>query len=480
MVINNSKQRQKGKQQKDIGEKNLFAGIKKVHMIGIGGIGMSGIAEYLVLKGFEVSGSDMSLSYVTRRLKNLGIKIIEGHSADNIPDEVELVIYTSAIKEDNPELLKAQALKKKLVKRAEALGVIVNDKFVISVSGTHGKTTTTAMIAKVLIENRVDPTVFLGGSSDFLKDGSSRIGKSNVAVVEADEYDRSFLQLRSDIIIITNIDEDHLDIYKDIEDIKANFRIFIENAKPNVQLIACGDDSNTVQTLKNFKNKTLYGFKKTNDYVIEDVNYEKNSVHFVLNNEHLMTSLQGKHNILNAAGAYLTSKHFQITDDDFNESMKDFYGVKRRLELKMGNSIRVYDDYAHHPSEIKATLEALGRIAKGRLITIFQPHLYSRTRDFSEEFGEALSKTDELILTDIYPAREKKIEGVTSELILNAFKKYNPNAKLISDKEKLIDELEHTVKEGDVIVFQGAGDITESCDRFVKLMKSKSSSSIPL
>ena len=207
---------------------NIFEGIKKVHLIGVGGIGMSGIAEYLLRKDYEVTGSDMTASMITGRLVNLGIQCFEGHREENLPDDTELVIYSAAVKEDNPEFKKALRLNIKVVKRAEALGSIVNDKYLISVSGTHGKTTTTAMIAKVLIENGIDPTVFVGGLSDFLEGGSSRIGNSNIAVVEADEYDRSFLQLRSDVIVITNIEADHLDIYEDLEDIKNCFLKFIE------------------------------------------------------------------------------------------------------------------------------------------------------------------------------------------------------------------------------------------------------------
>lgn len=241
---------------------SIFKGVKKVHLIGIGGIGMSGIAEYLARQEYVVSGSDMTLSPVTKRLGKFNIKIYEGHAADNLADDCEVIIYSSAVREDNPEYQKAKRLNKKLVKRAEALGNIVNDKFVIAVSGTHGKTTTTAMIAKILIESKLDPTVFVGGNIDFLDNGSSRIGQSKLAVVEADEYDRSFLQLNSNIIVITNIDEDHLDIYKDIDDIKDNFRKFIQNGKPGLIIIACGDDKNVLDTVKEFKNKKLYGFKK--------------------------------------------------------------------------------------------------------------------------------------------------------------------------------------------------------------------------
>lgn len=471
------------------GSKNIFDGIKKVHLIGIGGIGVSGIAEYLTGKNFQVTGSDMSKTFITRRLEKTGVKIFEGHSAENLPDDTELVIYSSAVAADNPELLKAKELKIKTVKRAEALGNIVNDKFVIAVSGTHGKTTTTAMIAKILIDSRIDPTVFVGGNIEFLDGGSSRLGKSNIAVVEADEYDRSFLQLKPDIIIITNIDADHLDIYKDLDDIKDTFRKFIAKGKKDLKVIACGDELNVVEVISDVKRKMTYGFKQGNDYRIEDVSYDKNSIGYRLDGNDLRIKVLGKHNILNSAAAYLTAKELQITDEPFTESMKTFYGAKRRLELKFHNGIKIYDDYAHHPTEIRATLDAVKKINPSRIITVFQPHLYSRTKDFYKEFAEAFSGTDILLLTKIYPAREKEIKGVTGELIQNEYNNTLKNApgkevKLpayyVEDNEKILNLLETITKEGDVVIFQGAGDITALCEKFVKRTKTKTNWTVPL
>ncbi len=389
---------------------NIFKGVKKVHLIGIGGIGMSGIAEYLAGKKYDIAGSDISAGAITRRLSKLGVNIFEGHSENNLSEDTELVIYSSAVKNDNPEYLKAVRLKKRLVKRAEALGNIINDKFVIAVSGTHGKTTTTAMIAKILIEGKYDPTVFVGGNIDFLDGGSSRIGKSNIAIVEADEYDRSFLQIKPDIAVITNIDPDHLDIYKDIEDIKNNFRKFIQNSKKDFKVIGCGDDENVIEVLKDFKNKILYGFRKSNEVVIEDVSFGKKGVSYKIGSDYIILKVLGEHNILNSAAAYLAAKNFNVSDENFNETMNSFKGVKRRLELKYDNGIKIYDDYAHHPTEVKATLSAIRKTGPTRVITVFQPHLYSRTRDFYKEFGEAFSGTDILLLAKIYPARETEIE----------------------------------------------------------------------
>ena len=451
---------------------------------------MSGIAEYLVKKKYEVTGSDLAASPVTRRLEKLSVKFFPGHNVNNLPEDTELVIYSSAVNDDNVEFLKSKNLNIKTVKRAEALGNIVNSKFVIAVSGTHGKTTTTAMIARILLDSKIDPTVFVGGNIEFLDGGSSRIGKSNVAVVEADEYDRSFLQLNADLIIITNIDEDHLDIYKDLEDIKDNFTKFIQNSKKNVKIIACGDEKNVTDILKNFENKITYGFRKGNSYPIEDVSFDKNSIGYRVNNVDIRIKVLGKHNILNSAAAYLAAKELSIDNEVINESMKSFHGVKRRLELKFDTGLKIYDDYAHHPTEIRATLDAIKKINPSRIITVFQPHLYTRTKEFYKEFADAFSGTDILMLARLYPAREKEIKGVSSELILNEYNKsinkpvQGREIKLegyyIDDNEKILSLLESITKEGDVIIFQGAGDITDLCDKFVKRVKAKLNWMVPL
>ncbi len=460
--------------------KNVFDGVKKVHLTGIGGIGMSGIAEYLVKQGYEVTGSDITLSHITKRLVKLGVKISEGHKAENLADNTELLIYTSAVKEDNEELKKALSLKIKTVKRAEALGGIVNGKFLIAVAGTHGKTTTTAMIAKALIDDKFDPTVFAGGNLEFLDGGSSRIGKSDIAVVEADEYDRSFHTLNADIAIITNIDSDHLDIYKDLDDIKDSFRKFIMNSKKKLKIIACGDDDNIRAAFAENKNITYYGFKENNDHRIREVKFEKSKLSYWIDNDEVMLKVIGNHNILNSSAAYLTARELKIGNDAFNQSMKTFFGVKRRLELKYDNGVRIFDDYAHHPAEVKASLDAVRKNHSGRIITIFQPHLYSRTRDFYKEFGDSFKDTDILLLAKIYPAREEKIEGITSGLILDEYAKKGKEGKYIENREEIIKELEGMKQEGDVIIFMGAGDITLLSDKFVKIVKSKSREKIPL
>lgn len=453
----------------------LFENIKKVHFIGIGGIGMSGIAEYLAKNNFIVSGSDANASDISERLKNFGITIFEGHKADFLSDDTELVIYSAAVKEDNAEYKKAVSLGIPIVKRAKALGEIVNDKFLIAVSGTHGKTTTTSMIAKILIDNNLDPTVFVGGNLPFLDGSASRIGNSNIAVVEADEYDRSFLTLEADVIIVNNIEADHLDIYKNLEDIQDNFVKFCNLSKEDCKIIMNGDDENVRMLAGQIARKKIYfGFDDENDYAIKNITYSEKSCSFKLNESPINLSVIGKHNMLNSSAAFLAAKETGLSDQAIANSLQTFGGVKRRFELKFTNGIRVYDDYAHHPTEVRATLEAARSINLGRIITVFQPHLYSRTKDFYKAFSDAFSGTDILILDKIYPAREKPIEGVTSELILDEFNKNYPKESYsFNKKSEILQKLGEIVRDKDIVIFQGAGTITNYCDEYVTMVKNK-------
>jgi len=439
-------------------------------MIGIGGIGMSGIAEYLLKKKIEVTGSDLNLSFITERLESLGAVIYKGHSESNIPLDADIVIYSSAVKEDNPEYISAKNNNIRLLKRAVILGFIVNDKILISVAGTHGKTTTAAMIGKLLLDAGLDPDIFCGGNLDYLNGASSRIGDGNYAVVEADEYDRSFHTLKSDIIVITNIDLDHTDFYKDIEDIKNSFRIFIENRKINSKIVIYGENDNTVNLTRNIltaENKSdliMYG-KDDDEY-----NYSFKNIFYDL-------QIIGEHNVLNSLAALCVSNVLGIDKTIFRKSIESFNGVGRRLELKYDGDIKIYDDYAHHPYEIYCSLTALKKISKRKLITVFQPHTYTRTRDFYGEFANSLALSDIIILAGIYPAREKYIDGVTSLLILNELKKYkNIQSCCSADNDEIIRKLLKIVQKDDVVVFQGAGDITLLCGKFVSVWNSKKNS----
>jgi len=454
---------------------SVIGNTKRIHFTGIGGIGMSGLAEYFLRKGYKVSGSDITPSHITERLKNLGAEIFTGHSKDNVKSIVDKVVYSSAVKDDNPEIQRAKELNIKTIRRAELLGEVVNDKFLIAVSGTHGKTTTTAMIAKVLVDAGLDPLVFVGGNVQLFEGGAARTGDGNFAVVEADEYDRSFLTLKPDIAVVTSIDEDHLDIYKDLNDIKNTFNEFCRNAKRDSRVVYFGDDENVVSALSNLdKEKISYGFNDSNFLRISDYSLGRGNQSFSIYNSHnsyknVSLKLIGLHNVLNSAACFAVCNSLGIEFSEFKKSIKSFEPVDRRLQLKSGkNRIKVYDDYAHHPKEIKVSLNGLKSIAKGRLITVFQPHLFSRTKDFYKEFASSLSIADEIVLMEIYPAREEPIKGVSSELIFNELVKLNSKVKYFKDNKSILNFLKSDVKPSDIVVFQGAGDITKLCDEFVK------------
>lgn len=448
--------------------------VKNIHFIGIGGIGMSGIAEYLVRKGLTVSGSDSTLSDITHKLSAAGVKIYEGHNESNLSEDTGLVVYSAAIKENNPELFKARKLGINAVKRAKMLGEIVNDKKLIAVSGTHGKTSTTAMIAKVLIDCNIDPTVFVGGTIDFLEGGNSRIGNGEYAVVEADEYDRSFLTLKPDYVIITNIDLDHTDFYKDLDDLKNSFTDFLTSGKGNLKVVGFGDDRNIIDLMNSIQNKNCntYGFGEHNKYVISEMSSTGSNLKFEINKSIIQLSIPGVHNVLNASAAYIIGELLGIDRDCVIRNLKSFYGVNRRLELKYDKEIKVYDDYAHHPTEIEYSFNAIKEISKSRVITVFQPHTYTRTRDFYVGFANALKDNDVTILTELYPAREKEIEGVSSKLIYDKLVSFDEN-KIFYEKsfDKVIIRLDEIVMENDTIIFQGAGDITDLCNLYVKKLK---------
>ncbi|MFA5404272.1 MAG: UDP-N-acetylmuramate--L-alanine ligase [Ignavibacteria bacterium] len=454
----------------------ILDGVKHIHFIGIGGIGMSGIAEYLVRKGFAVSGSDSILSDITSKLSAIGVKVFEGHSESNLSGDTNLVVYSAAIKDNNPELLKARRLGINSVKRAKMLGEIVNDKILIAVSGTHGKTSTTAMLAKVLIDCKFDPTVFVGGTVDFLEDGNSRIGNGNYAVVEADEYDRSFLTLKPDIAVITNIDLDHTDIYKNLDDLKNTFSQFLNSGKENLKIIGFGDDRNVIDVMNLIQNKNCYkyGFGKHNNYIIDESYLKKSNIEFEINNNFIELSVCGRHNILNASSVFIVGELLGIEKECVIRTLKSFYGVDRRLELKYNKKIKVYDDYAHHPTEIEYSFNAVKEIAKSRVITVFQPHTYTRTRDFYEAFANALKGNDITILTDLYPAREKEIDGVSSKLIYDKLLFIDEN-EIYYEKsfDNVIKKLDEIVKENDTVIFQGAGDITDLCNLYIKKISNK-------
>ena len=420
-------------------QKSLLAESKNIHFIGIGGIGISAIARMFLLEGKKVSGSDMSDSKAVKELEKFGAKIHIGHSAENIPKDTDLVIYTIAIDKNNPELKEAIKRNIKILTYPESLKEVSKNKYTIAVSGTHGKTTTTAMIAKIMIDAGLDPTVIVGS---FLKGHESNFiaGKSKYFVVEACEYRKSFLNIKPTIALITNIDNDHLDFYKDIADIQNAFREFVSHLGKDNYLIA------------NIKDKTIIP-------VLKDLNTNIiNSKDFF--DKELKLKIPGEHNKEDASFALAVVNILGIAKEKAKKSLEEFVGTWRRFEYKgeTKNGVLIYDDYGHHPTEIKATLSGAREFfGKKKIFVAFQPHLYSRTKILLNDFATAFGDADEILVAPIFAAREKFDPSITSEILVD---KIN-NTKALSFKNFVDIEnyLLENLKKDDVLITIGAGDI---------------------
>ena len=455
----------------------MFSSIKKLHFIGIGGIGMSGIAEILLNEGFKISGSDRALSEVTERLQNLGAITFEGHRASNIANDVDTVVYSSAVQPDNPEILEAQQRKIPIVRRAEMLAEVMRLKYGIGIAGTHGKTTTTSMTSLVLMEGGLDPTVIVGGKLSGLGGTNARLGRGEFIVVEADEYDRSFLSISPTVAVLTTLETDHLDCYRDLEDIKSAFIQFANKVPFYGFIVICLDEPALLDIMPNLSKKKIitYGLNPQADVQAVDIRHKDNTTTFMLirgNKELGIITLQvpGKHNVQNSLGAIAVGLELGVPFEKIKSGIEKFAGVYRRWEKKGEvNGIAVYDDYAHHPTECRATLSGVKSGWRRRVVCVFQPHLYSRTRDFYEDFGKSFLLSDVLIVTDIYPAREEPIQGITGELIVNAAKQFgHKDVHYVPDKKQIPAFLRSVVKNGDIVITMGAGDIWKYGEEFLK------------
>ena len=450
---------------------------KKIHLIGIGGIGMSGIAEFLHNQGLEISGSDLKKTDVTRHLESLGIRIEEGHNPALVKD-VDVVVKSSAVKDDNPEVQAAKTLRIPLIRRAEMLAEITRMSFSIGISGTHGKTTTTSMTGLVLEAAGLEPTIIVGGKVKNY--GSNNVmGSGKYIVVEADEYDHSFLSLSPCIAGITNIDTDHLDCYRNLDDIKGAFIEYANKVPFFGSVIACLDDPGVQAILPSINKKVVtYGFSRQadiqgknismKDFVSEyDVSYKGYRLGRVKMN------VTGRHNIQNSLQAISIGLELDIPFKHIREGLMQYSGVYRRFELKgEARGITVYDDYAHHPTEISATLEGFKDSTKRRIVTLFQPHLYSRTRDFHVQFGNAFSSCDCLILAPIYPAREEPIPGVSSKLIADiAVQSGHLDVVLIENNADIVPKTLSLLKEDDILITMGAGNIWQYGEEILAKLK---------
>lgn len=453
--------------------------VKNVHFVGIGGIGMSGIAEILLSQGFTITGSDLNKTEVTDRLESLGIKIYEGHSAENLK-EADVVVFSSAVTLDNPEVKAAQERKIPVIKRSEMLAECMRMKYGIGIAGTHGKTTTTSMVGLVLTEAGIDPTIIVGGKLSSLGGTNARLGHSDYIVVEADEFDRTFLKLTPVIAALTTLEREHLDTYKDLDDIKGAFVEFA-NKVPFFGFVVLCLDEPALQDIIPLINKKIftYGLTPHADIRAIDITHKERSTEYTLVYKgkelgRIKLNIPGLHNVRNSLVAVTIAFEMGVEFDLIKKALESFTGVYRRFEKKYDNDLMVIDDYGHHPTEINVTLDGIRRGWNRRLVAVFQPHLYSRTKDFSQEFGRSFLNSDIFICTDVYPAREKPIEGITGELIADASKKFgHKNVYYEPDKTKVPDLLKKICKKGDIVITLGAGDIWKFGEKFVELIKTK-------
>jgi len=455
-----------------------FRKIKKIFFVGIGGIGMSGIAELLFNLGYDIAGSDLAKNENVNRLSKLGINIKIGHDPNNIVD-ADVLVYSSAVPLENPEIIRARQKNIPTIKRAEMLGELISLKDTsIAVGGTHGKTTTTSMIGTVLSYAKKDPTLIVGGLVQNLNTNSN-LGKGDIIVVEADEYDRSFLALKPTIGIITNIELEHTDCYRDIEDLQNAFIQFCESVPFYGELIICIDSPAAHEIIPKIERPmTTYGRSRDAAYRAKNLRfYENTSTYNVFRAEECLGEIQlnvpGEHNIMNSLATVALGIEMGLSFNTIKKGISNYNGVRRRFEIKgIYNNIMVVDDYAHHPSEIKATLKAAAHGWDRRIIAVFQPHLFSRTKRFFKEFADALQNADEILITDIYPARELPITGVSSKIIYNELNhKSNGNCILLNDLDEMIQTLEEIVKPGDMVLTMGAGNIWRYSDKYLNHIK---------
>jgi UDP-N-acetylmuramate--alanine ligase len=440
-----------------------------VHFIGIGGIGMSGLAELLLSLGFNVTGSDYSPSSITSRLESLGARIQYDHSPVLIK-EADIAVYSSAIRRENPEWVYAHNHGIRLMKRAEMLGDFMRMKFSIGVAGTHGKTTTTSLIGQILHDSGKDPTIIVGG---ILRHSGSNVivGSGDILVAEADEYDRSFLDMYPSIAVITTIEADHLDCYADIDDIKNAFIQYMNRVPFYGAIVACIDEPTLREALTACTRPVVtYGLDHDADYSARNVAPGSDGTLFSLyrGNEMLATltlPLFGLHNVKNACAACAVALELGEGIPDIKAGLSRFWGVRRRFEVKgTERGITVIDDYAHHPSEIRATLSAARLAGFKRIIAVFQPHLFSRTRDFLDGFAESLAEADEVFVAGIYKSREDPIPGVSASAIVEKMtQRGHGHARYVAAMGDIAEQLPASLHQGDAVIVMGAGNITDLC-----------------
>jgi len=443
----------------------MFATSQHAHFIGIGGIGMSGIAEILLSLGFKVSGSDLRRSPVTDRLTQLGATVYEGHDAGNIAGAT-VVVTSSAVSPANPEVVEARARKIQVIQRAEMLAELMRLKYGIAIAGMHGKTTTTSMVAAVLAAGGLDPTVVVGGRVDALG-SNAKLGASQFLVAEADESDRSFLKLSPILAIVTNLDREHMDCYRDMPDVEQAFLTFMDKVPFYGAVTACLDNPQLAAILPRAHRRIFtYGVASEADFRLEFLASRPGSFSCF----HVITKscalgpfelhVPGRHNVLNATAAVAIAHQLEVSSDKIAEGLRTFRGVDRRFQRRgSAHGITVVDDYGHHPTEIRATLAAARESTRGGVHVVFQPHRYSRTRDLLDEFGGAFTDADTVVVLPIYAASEEPLPGITSELLAERIK--GPRVHVASDFSSAIAAVCAAARGGDLILTLGAGSVSQ-------------------
>ncbi len=443
--------------------------LKNIHFVGIGGIGMSGLAEIAAADGIRVSGCDLKASAVTRRLEAKGIPVSIGHAAEHALD-AELIVVSSAIRRENPEVQRALELGTPVMRRAEFLGELTARRKTVAVAGTHGKTSTSAMTAFVISEAKLDPTIVVGGMLHDI-DSNARLGRGEVLVVEADEYDRSFLAFHPTIAVVTNIEEDHLDIYEDLDDIRQAFASFAARVPESGVVIGCVDEPEVATLLAGSGRRIIsYGTGESAELRAVGLTFDERGSSFALERRgdrigDVTMRLPGVHYVRNALAAIAVALELGIPIETITAALATFRGVERRFQiLGTFRGAVVVDDYAHHPTEIRATVAAAkGSYPTRRIVALFQPHLYSRTRDFAVDFASALSMADEAWVASIYPARETPIEGVSAMTIVDAARQAGAaNVEAIAGTNaEIAASFRGRLGEGDLFLTMGAGDVHE-------------------
>jgi UDP-N-acetylmuramate--alanine ligase len=456
----------------------MYGKIRKIHFIGIGGIGMSGIAEVLLNLNYQISGSDLRASDITQRLGTMGAEIYLGHAASNLRD-VDVVVTSSAVKSDNAEVSEALRRLIPVIPRAEMLAELMRMKYGIAVAGTHGKTTTTSMVATLFCHGGLDPTAVIGGRLDAFG-SNAKLGQGQFLVAEADESDGSFLKLSPTIAIVTNIDADHLDFYRDLEEIKETFVEFINKIPFYGRAILCLDDKNIQGIIPLIRKRfTTYGFSAQADFQASEVEHQALQTSFAVDYcgqrlGRISFQMPGDHNVLNALAATAAAMEVGLDFATIAAGFKNFGGVQRRFQIKDEiNGIMIVDDYGHHPAEIKATLNAARNGWERRIVTVFQPHRYSRTAALFDDFTTAFYETDQLIILDIYAAGEDAIDGISAEKLAAQVTGHgHKDVQYLADRGKVVDHLLSNCHEGDIVITMGAGNVWQIGEEFAQRLHS--------